>query len=314
MAQAFNPWEMPFGTSASRPSPFGWGSPIYPDAPLESPTAQPVPVTPQAPPPASGYSGPKDFTSLIRYWQQQHPASAPDMPGLIAFLNSNGVPVSTAMHNGMASDDKILYNGQTYDLGTSLGGPGAAWFSDFGPMGNDAGGSGIDESYLSPFTKQFTMPAGGQLPIRRDVPAFSFPDFKAPSSEDVLSDPGYQFRLDQGRKAVEYGASAKGLLNSGGTLADVLGFGQGLASQEYGQVFNRAFNVYDTNRNNAAATYATNYGTQFMDPYNLDTTRANTIYNRASDVFNNEKDTFYKNQDSPFSKLYQLANLGASNN
>lgn len=51
--------------------------------------------------------------------------------------------------------------------------------------------------------------------------------------------PDYQFAQQQGTLALERSAAAKGLLNSGGTLKDLTSFGQGLASQQYGNYFNR---------------------------------------------------------------------------
>ncbi len=56
---------------------------------------------------------------------------------------------------------------------------------------------------------------------------------------DFLEDPGYQFRLDEGMKALERSASARGRLASGGTMKDMTRFGQGLASQEFGTAFDR---------------------------------------------------------------------------
>lgn len=45
--------------------------------------------------------------------------------------------------------------------------------------------------------------------------------------------PGYKFRMDQGMKALERTAAARGNLLSGNTLAAAQEYGQGLASQEY---------------------------------------------------------------------------------
>jgi len=60
---------------------------------------------------------------------------------------------------------------------------------------------------------------------------FGMPQFEA--------DPGYQFRMSEGLKALERSASARGLLQSGGTLKDITRFGQDLASQEYQNAFQR---------------------------------------------------------------------------
>jgi hypothetical protein len=52
-------------------------------------------------------------------------------------------------------------------------------------------------------------------------------------------DPGYQFRLKEGMRALENSASARGNLLSGGTLKGIQRFGQDLASTEYQNAFNR---------------------------------------------------------------------------
>ena len=53
------------------------------------------------------------------------------------------------------------------------------------------------------------------------------------------ADPGYQFRMSEGMKALERSAAARGLLQSGGTLKGVQKFGQELASSEYENAFSR---------------------------------------------------------------------------
>ncbi len=58
-----------------------------------------------------------------------------------------------------------------------------------------------------------------------------------PSS--IESDPSYQFRLGQGNQAINRSAAAKGMLGSGNVLAELAKYGQGMASQEYGNQFNR---------------------------------------------------------------------------
>lgn len=64
--------------------------------------------------------------------------------------------------------------------------------------------------------------------------------------DQLLQDPskvqqtaGYQFDLDQGNQAINRSAAAKGQLNSGGVLAELAKYGQGMASQEYGNQTNR---------------------------------------------------------------------------
>ena len=58
---------------------------------------------------------------------------------------------------------------------------------------------------------------------------------------DVMGqmDPGYQFRLSEGMKALDRTAASRGGLLSGATLKGAQRYGQGLASQEYGNAYNR---------------------------------------------------------------------------
>jgi hypothetical protein len=58
-------------------------------------------------------------------------------------------------------------------------------------------------------------------------------------AEQFQADPGYAFRQAEGMKALERSAAARGGLLSGGTLKGIQQFGQDLASQEYGNAFNR---------------------------------------------------------------------------
>lgn len=64
--------------------------------------------------------------------------------------------------------------------------------------------------------------------------------------KDFQADPGYNFRLSEGMKGLQNSAAAKGLLSSGSTLKGITDYGQGMASQEYGNAYQR----YQTNRAN----------------------------------------------------------------
>jgi hypothetical protein len=52
-------------------------------------------------------------------------------------------------------------------------------------------------------------------------------------------DPGYQFRVDEGIKALDRSAAARGMLQSGSALKGITRFGQKEGSQEYQNAFNR---------------------------------------------------------------------------
>lgn len=55
----------------------------------------------------------------------------------------------------------------------------------------------------------------------------------------VASDPGYQFRMQQGQQALERSAAARGGLASGGFMKGLDRYSQGLASDEYNNAWNR---------------------------------------------------------------------------
>lgn len=59
-------------------------------------------------------------------------------------------------------------------------------------------------------------------------------------------DPGYWFRLQQGNQALRNAAAAGSGALSGSALKDLLAYGQDMASQEYGNAFNR----YQTQQGN----------------------------------------------------------------
>lgn len=70
--------------------------------------------------------------------------------------------------------------------------------------------------------------------------------------KDFQTDPGYQWRMDQGIQGLDRSASARGLLFSGGELKALDRYNQGFASNEYNDAFNR-WNIQGTNEFNRLA-------------------------------------------------------------
>lgn len=62
------------------------------------------------------------------------------------------------------------------------------------------------------------------------------------SMKDFQEDPGYQFRMDQGLKALQASAAARGGLMSGNTLKGITDYSQDYASNEYQNAYNRFTN------------------------------------------------------------------------
>ena len=71
----------------------------------------------------------------------------------------------------------------------------------------------------------------GKLEAASEYTPFGMDQFQA--------DPGYAFRFSQGQKALERSAAARGGLISGNTGGALQQYGQGMASQEYQNAFNR---------------------------------------------------------------------------
>jgi hypothetical protein len=57
--------------------------------------------------------------------------------------------------------------------------------------------------------------------------------------EDFETEPGYEFRLAEGAKALERSAAARGQSFSGGTLKALTRYSQGVASDEFGRAYGR---------------------------------------------------------------------------
>lgn len=66
----------------------------------------------------------------------------------------------------------------------------------------------------------------------------------------AVNDAGVQFRIAQGRKAIENRAAAQGLIG-GNTVRATEEFAQGVASDEFNRAFERSLVEFQTNRNNA---------------------------------------------------------------
>lgn len=76
--------------------------------------------------------------------------------------------------------------------------------------------------------------------------------FNAPNTADAMSAPGYQFTQQQGLKAVQNSAAARGLGVSGAAMKGAASYATGLADSTYNDVFNRALQTFNTNYSSAA--------------------------------------------------------------
>lgn len=105
------------------------------------------------------------------------------------------------------------------------------------------------------------------------------------TSADFLNnqDPGYQFSMDQGMKALNASMAARGLGTSGAGIKGALAYGTGLGSQEYQNAFNR----YQTQRNNTVNGLQSLAGQGQSGANSIATQGANTAANIGSTYMNN---------------------------
>lgn len=110
------------------------------------------------------------------------------------------------------------------------------------------------------------MAPGGELSQKFDLSKFQ-------------QDPGYNFQLQQGEQGVNRAAAARGGYDSGRTLKELLRYDNGLASQSYGDAYNR-YNADQTNRYNRLAGIA-----------GLGQTSANALTQNGANYGNNVANT-----------------------
>lgn len=248
------------------------------------------------------------------------------MSGAYGATDLGGI-TSQIQGSGEAQDYRARQGG-----GDGGGGGGGNVYRPYDTTGTGtvtAGGRQIPSNPLGPWTPSFRAPAnqplpdvptftapaytpppafnydsGHPAPTYTPPPAFSYGDFVGPTAEQALQDPGYQFRLSQGTQALQNAASARGTLNDSGTLKALMDYGQGAASQEYANTWQRAADTYNTNRGNALGIYNTNYQTQYTDPYKF----ATAAWQTGHDTALTDYQTNVKNQYAdPYAYAYQAA-------
>lgn len=113
---------------------------------------------------------------------------------------------------------------------------------------------------------------------------------------DFQADPGYAFRLSEGMKALDRTAASRGGLLSGATLKGAQRYGSDLASQEYGNAYNR----FQANR----ATQSQEYQNAF-NRYQAERAAQEQGYGNAFNRFQAER-------TNTLAPLQSLAGVGQS--
>jgi len=232
-----------------------------------------------------------------------------------------------------------------YDPGPNWNGgipstPGAPWnmnTNDWGlpvrerpsidnvPRPPQTGGGGGGWGYLTePFTGHAPAwnpwsPTAAPEIVR--PPDFSYKEFQAPTKDSIYSDPSYEFRKGEGEKSLSNHIAATGAYRTGGTLKDFINYNQNAASQEYGNIFDRAVTAHNLGLQQALGTYGTNWGvSRDVLDRNLDVWKATNTWGqrenenvntRNMDAFLADFDIFNSNRNRAGNYLTQAANMGA---
>lgn len=117
------------------------------------------------------------------------------------------------------------------------------------------------EPYLNT-GKGATYTLGGLYGIGKDGSTGNPQDFS-----QFTNSPDLKFAQDQGNLALDRANNAKGLNLSGGALKDSMQFNQGLASQQFGNYYNRLLSLSQLGQNSAsaAAGSASNFSGQMSN-------------------------------------------------
>lgn len=128
------------------------------------------------------------------------------------------------------------------------------------------------------------------------------PAFQAPSYDEAMNDQGFQLALKQGQQAIEGSAAARGLTRTGGTLQALMQHNQGLASQQYDKVYDRAAQQYAQNYQIGRDAWGVNDATR-RDARDFG-------YRGASDSFN----SLFRGREITFDDLYKRWATGVNVN
>ena len=146
------------------------------------------------------------------------------------------------------------------------------------------------------------LPTFAKGPAYESGTPFSPTPWKAPTPNETTVDPSYQWRRDQSLQGLQRWAAAKGTLNDSGTANALTDYAGNAASQEYANIFNRAFTgwqgqnqlglaAHQTNEAHRRGAYDTNYQSQHVDPYRY-------AYQSALDLHKPQMETWQAKNDN----------------
>lgn len=136
-------------------------------------------------------------------------------------------------------------------------------------------------------------------------PAFSF------TGQDLASEPGYQFGLNQGTQGIERGQASRGNFLSGAAMKELARFNEDYAGTKFNDAYNRSLGTYNTNLGARERAWNTNLGAYNNNQeriYNFLSGTSTRGQNSAAQVGNNNQNV----ASSAGNALMQGANAQAA--
>jgi hypothetical protein len=218
----------PYGDPSAPPTGAPTATPVVPPA-AATPATAPAAADPDAAyiaeVRASGQGKSEDYA---RFTDAEILAWRPWYQGGGKFKNNYGDIVDKPDERGPLTPNNRNGTGDQGDYGRGWGD------SSIGGSGGSAAGAGAGAGAGA----VGGTPASPVNPSYGGSPAFSF---TAPTWQEAMADPGYQFALKQGNQQLQGAAAAGGVLRTSGTLKDLVNYGQDMATQQYGNVYNRQY-------------------------------------------------------------------------
>lgn len=233
---------------------------------------------------------------------------------------STPTPTPPPTTGGGKTPQQIEAEGRAYDAAQNpplIGGymNGNVWVNGSPSSTGGGGGGGGGGAYgnIGDIYGAYANPYGGyggsqfnfQLP---GAPMFDAPDFNAPTGESILNEPGYNFRLSEGAKALERSAASKGIARTGGTMKGLVDYNQNFASHEYNNVFNRALQTFDNDYRGKLAEFQPRFD-EWQTRGQVDQRTAENSWNREWDAYKFAVDDQFKRTDA-FQKFLQWQSDG----
>jgi hypothetical protein len=163
---------------------------------------------------SSGGGGSEPFSedAFFNFMEQYPPTNEGMRAGYEAAKAKWGSAVPELLEHPQRLDKFRFADGRTFDVIGGAGGPNPSWVRNLEGPGHGGGSVGA-----------LGAMQGGNW--------------------QAGMDPSYGFRFAEGQKALERSAAAKGTILTGGTLKALAAYGQGLASTEFGNIFNRNYQL-----------------------------------------------------------------------